>query len=622
MRIVLGLSALLLFLSACGGSTCATDADCGLPAVCGDERRCVVPEARADGEPCSDDRHCAGGACVISAGAGTCATTCADATECPSARCGPTTDDVQLRFTCGAVSGDRFYAERCTSDGDCRTGLCHDGRCVTPCGTCPSGFECQPATVTRMGHSLDHGVCTWWPVQPVVELGPAVTTASAPASLSFDLPAGADAFTLVLEEADGQVPEVTKLVAPDGRVFIGNTSDAGVDLARCASGSGGATVLVPGSDLEIARPTPGRWTMDVTTYDATGFPLTLTPVAGHVDRVAAVLKRAERGGLVDVTIQMAPEVGYSVADGGGTWVQALLARFEELTRAKAGVSVGQVRLASLPPDAGVTVSTLADSRALWAKFSQGAVASRPINVMVVKELSFAGGVSGGTPGAPGVYGRPGSGITIAPLASGPQATGTLMAHEVLHWLGLFHTSDEFFGGDLVSDTPECADPTGSNCPDVRNLMFPYFPTRDPLTLTAGQAKVLEGSPWVYRWRHPFACGVDDVIGLGGGGWAAGTTAGAPATHTASCGGAGGERVHLVRLEAAATKLEATATGSGFSPVLSVRRGDCDGMELACAEADGGVATISIDAPAAGAYFVWVDSTADGGAYELDVQVTP
>lgn len=627
MRLLLGLSALLLALSGCGNATCATDADCALPAVCGSEGRCVVPEARADGEPCSDDRHCSGGACVFSAGAGACATACEDGAGCPGGRCALINDaraeGARLRFTCGAVSGDRFFAERCVGDADCRTGLCHDGRCVTPCGACPADFECQPATLTRAGRSLDHGVCTWWPIQPVVELGPAVTTDAAPTTLSFELPADYAAFTLVLEDFDDRVPAVTRLVAPDGRVFLGNAPDAGPgDLARCASGVGGATVLVPGSDVPEARALPGRWTLDLVTYEPAGFPVTATRMAGRIERVAAVLKRPERGGVVDLTVRMAPEVGYSVADGGGTWVKALLARFEDLTRTKLGVSVGQVRLESLPPDAGVTVATLADSRALWARYGEGGVAARPINVMIVKDLTFAGGVSGGTPGAPGVYGRPGSGITLAPLGSGPQATGTLMTHEVLHWLGLFHSSDEFFGGDLVSDTPVCANPAGGGCPDARNLMFPYFPTGNPLTVTPGQQRVLEGSPWVYRWRHPGACGAHDVTALFGGGWTSGTTSGAPATLSASCGGAGSERVHLVRLESGAAKLEATATGAGFPPVVSVRRASCDGPELACAAADGGVATASVDTASAGAYFVVVDSAADGGSYELEVTVTP
>jgi hypothetical protein len=244
--------------------------------------------------------------------------------------------------------------------------------------------------------------------------------------------------------------------------------------------------------------------------------------------------------------------------------------------------------------------------------------------MVVKDLTFAGGVTGALPGPPGVYGRPSSGLTLAPLASGPQATGTLLAHEVLHYLGLFHTSDEFLGGDLITDTPECANPAGSSCPDARNLMFPYFPTRDPLTLSEGQQKVLEGSPWVYRWLRPGACGDHEVVDVGPAGFVAGSSAGAPAMLLGTCGGSGSEQVHLLRLEAKATKLVANVTASGFSPVLYLRRGDCDasGAEVACTAADGGTASVAVDNPEAGAFFVVVDAPADGGSYQLHVTVTP
>lgn len=618
----------LVVLTGCE-ATCTSDAECAAPAVCGSEGKCLVPVAGPDGAACSDDRHCAGGACLFSAEGGRCATACASAADCPTGRCAlavdTRADTSRLRLTCGPGQGDRFYAETCADDGQCRSGVCHDGRCTSPCGTCPADFDCQPTTLTRLGRSLDHGVCTWWPVQPVIELGPAATTDAAPTVLSFELPAGVGAFTLVLEDFEDRVPAVTRLTGPDGTVFIGNPADGGVrDLARCASGPGQATVLVPGSDEARATPGPGRYTLEVVTYEPMGFPVMSQRVAGRVERVAAVFKRPTRGGVVDVKLKLAPEVGYSVADGGGTWVRALLTRFEEVTRDKLGVALGQVQMELLPPDAGVVVSTAAQSRALWTQYSEGAPTARPVNVMVVDSLTFAGGISGGNPGAPGVYGRPASGVTLEPLASGPQATGVLMAHEVLHYLGLFHTSDEYFGADLISDTPECANPAGSGCADARNLMFPYFPTREPLSLSAGQVKVLEGSPWVYRWLHPGACGAHDVVGLGAAHYASGSTVGAPAVLTGACGGSGGEQVHLLRLEGAATKLEASVSGSGFSPVLYLRRADCDasGTEVACVPADGGVAAAAIDNPTAGAYFVVVDSLADGGAYALDVTVTP
>jgi len=619
----------LAVLAACGETpTCTRDSDCALPALCsGAKKTCEAPAPVADGQPCAHDQHCTGLACVFSADGGRCATACDDVADCASGRCAPTVDDrpsgKQLRLTCTATSGDRYYAEPCGGDTECRTGLCHDGRCSSACGTCPTEFACQPATVARAGVSLDHGVCTWWPVQPELELGPVDTSPAAPTSLTFELPAGFDAFTLVLEDAEDLVPAVTSLVAPDGTVLLGNPRppDAGsVDLARCSSSPGTATVLVPGTDAPRGAAKPGRYRLEVVAYEAMGYPLAPVRATGRLERVAAVLKRAAPGGLVDLHIHMAPEVGYSVADGGGTWIRGVLTRFDELARQKLGAALGQVRMDLLPPDAGASVSSTAQNRVLWEAYSVGAPASRPINVMIVKELTFAGGVAGGVPGAPGVYGRPGSGVTLAPLASGPTSTGVLLAHEVFHYLGLFHSSDGFLGPDLITDTPGCGDPSGAGCPDARNLMFPYFPTREPLELSAGQRRVLSGTAWLYRWLHPGACGAHDVVGLTAVPFASGNTVGAPATVTASCGGGGGQRVHLLRLDAPGN-VAATVTGDGFSPVVSLRRATCDGPEVACAAASANVATVSVDDAGAGAWFVVVDSVADGGAFTLDVAVT-
>ncbi|MCC6334521.1 MAG: hypothetical protein IT380_11105 [Myxococcales bacterium] len=631
MRLWLVLPAALLAASGCGEKSCTSEADCQLPAVCGPDGRCAAPPPAADGVACRHDAHCQGGACLFTDGAGLCATACQSASDCTSGRCAVATDaraeGSRLRLACTAVTGDRYAAETCTGDGQCRSGICHDGHCSSPCGTCPTEFECQPATLSRAGLSLDHGVCTWWPVQPELELGAFDTPAATAASASFELPPGFDAFTLVLEDAENLVPVVTRLVGPDGTVLIGNPqpADAGsLDLARCSSSPGTATVLVPGTDDPRGAARPGRYQLEFVTYQAAGFPLMPTRASGRVERLAAALKRRAPGGVVDVWIHMAPEVGYSVADGGGTWVRTLLSRFDAVARDKLGVALGQVRMDLLPLDAGVTIDSSTESRALWAAYSVGAPASRMINVMVVDELTFAGGLAGGVPGAPGVYGRPGSGITLAPLGSGPASTGVLLAHEVSHYLGLFHSTDGFLGPDLIRDTPECDDPSASGCPDARNLMFPFFPTGEPLAITDGQRGVLEGSAWLYRWLHPGACGTHDVVGLTRVPFATGTTVGAPATLSATCGGGGGpERVHLLRLEATATRLEATVTGNGFTPVLSLRQAECGGTEGACTVAGGsGTATAGVDNPAAGAWFIVVDSDADAGSYQLEVTVTP
>lgn len=610
---------------------CARDADCQLPLLCGGDGRCVAPAPRADREPCQDDLHCQGAVCLFAPEGGRCATGCEDPAGCPSGRCALATDarasGDRLRLVCGPAQGDRFFGERCATDSQCRPGLCHQGHCTSACGACPTDFACQPATLARSPLSLDHGVCSWWPVQPVLELGEVPTPAAAPALLSLELPPGYGAFTLVLEDFDGLVPAVTRLTGPDGTVFIGaaRQSDGGsADLARGSSAPGTATALVPGSELARAALVPGRYVLEVVTYAAAGYPLSPQRADGRIERAAAVLERPAPGGLVDLSLHLAPEVGYSVADGGGTWVRTVLDTFDQVARAKLGVALGEVRLELLPPDAGARVSSAAEARALMAAHARGEPTARLVNVMVVQSLSFAGGFSGGLPGAPGVYLRPGAGVAVEPLASGPASTGVLVAHEVLHYLGLFHTSDEFVGPDLVSDTPSCANPAVAGCPDARNLLFPYFPTREPLELTEGQARVLAGSPWLYQRLHPGACGAHDVVGLAPARYASGSTLGAPAVLSGSCGGAGGERVHLLRLDAPAARLEVSARGTGFRPVVYLRRAECDGRgeERACVVSDGGTVVASAADAGAGAWFVVVDSQGDGGRYVVDVTVTP
>lgn len=104
-----------------------------------------------------------------------------------------------------------------------------------------------------------------------------------------------------------------------------------------------------------------------------------------------------------------------------------------------------------------------------------------------------GGIAGGIPGAPFVRGTPGAGVAVATGAflDDPAAFAVLLAHELGHFLGLFHTKEnDLFGGaevyDPISDTPD----------DARaedNLM--YFSPRAETALTDGQGFVLRTAPW-------------------------------------------------------------------------------------------------------------------------------
>jgi len=112
------------------------------------------------------------------------------------------------------------------------------------------------------------------------------------------------------------------------------------------------------------------------------------------------------------------------------------------------------------------------------------------------------GIAGGIPGPLGHQGLPTSAVV---LAAGPhfydgfdsEYFGTTLAHEIGHFLGLFHTSESTGSNwDPLPDTPECTSPSSpSNCGDGTNLMFWTGGPNDPQTsISAEQANVIDNSP--------------------------------------------------------------------------------------------------------------------------------
>jgi len=223
-----------------------------------------------------------------------------------------------------------------------------------------------------------------------------------------------------------------------------------------------------------------------------------------------------------------------------------------------------------------------------------------------------------------------SGI-VARKQSSAGKMGRLLAHELGHFFGLFHTSDSV-APDPISDTPACANPTQANapnCPDFQYVMFPYHMLApEPVQFSKGQALVVRGSPWFYETVYFEACGAGtEAVDLSRSLFASGSTAllsdstAASDVLSASCGGAGQpERVHLLRLEQAGLKtLELEARSDDFDPVLYVLKDSCDGKAsaLSClAGTKGTPLKLSLDAPETGAYYVVVDGVAGSGNYAL------
>jgi hypothetical protein len=142
-------------------------------------------------------------------------------------------------------------------------------------------------------------------------------------------------------------------------------------------------------------------------------------------------------------------------------------------------------------------------------FRLSAGAGRPsLSLFFVRQAGMALGVSGGIPGPAPMHGTAASGIAIAAdfLDLPGVELGQVLAHEVGHHLGLFHTT-EILGVVIepIEDTPECrvendADGDGmvsdSECRDAGadNLMFWAGSGEE---LTADQRRVVHRSPAAY-----------------------------------------------------------------------------------------------------------------------------
>lgn len=117
-----------------------------------------------------------------------------------------------------------------------------------------------------------------------------------------------------------------------------------------------------------------------------------------------------------------------------------------------------------------------------------------VQSFMIDDIPGLVGFSGALPGAPGLSGHGMQGLTFASFMLGTDniMLGTIIAHEIGHFLGLRHTTEVLHNQDTplakqyqqrtgttdpLMDTPECADLLANPyaCPDASNLMFPLTP---------------------------------------------------------------------------------------------------------------------------------------------------
>lgn len=651
----------LLMVAACGEApqdrtSCESDSDCQLPAVCNTAGVCAAPTPVENGKPCKHDDHCIGGVCAgPDLASARCYKGCDNVDECKrtescapiaglptsgrdagasgaldgASDAGARAGSGRLRLVCRTAKvGGLPLGDKCSQDSECFSRLCDSGRCTQPCErcadasgcNCPLQLDCKKATIRRLSSSLEHGFCRPALVGQI-ELGGIDTPLTGSAPLTFQVPAGVRSFAVIAEDKNDLRVAIRELKSPKGKTLVDVDKPAN-PLGRGYPYIGTATALVPGSDDAQAKVVAGRYTLRLGTYDPKRLDK-LVPRAGRIERVAVVYGRRRQPGLLDLQLHFSPATGLRAATASkSSYVKQMLSTMRTIYRKLFGVTLGEVRYSDLTSSEDV-VADGSKARQICRTYSKPGPNQLSINVFIVDDLRFTDGFSGGIPGAPGSYRRPGSGIVVNQQSSAT-TMGVLLAHEVGHFLGLWHTSEKDGKRfDTISDTQQCSAGTASSkCPDRNNLMYHTFPTSN-ISLTLGQWTVARGSPWLYQRELPLACadGALDLTDITTSRFAGGDAPRTPSRLEGSCGDtSGGERVHLVKLAKAAASLSITARGTDFAPVVYVLRGGCEKSvsELRCAK--GAIKQnikIAIDKPVAGDYYVVVDS-ANGGRYTLSV----
>lgn len=182
-----------------------------------------------------------------------------------------------------------------------------------------------------------------------------------------------------------------------------------------------------------------------------------------------------------------------------------------------GIERGQVSFH--PIDASFLVAETGDTRA--ALMAQANVAApQALHVVLTNRLAYSDGdgllgYSVGLPGAPNTVSTVRSSIAVALYDEEPASNDAVtILHEMGHFVGLMHTTEEDGTTDLLADTPACSLYTGasaggkgsggkgkpSTCEDVDNLMTPAGPLHQTL-VSPSQVRVVRGSP-IYRARRP------------------------------------------------------------------------------------------------------------------------
>jgi hypothetical protein len=331
---------------------------------------------------------------------------------------------------------------------------------------------------------------------------------------------------------DGAHVILERAIAPDGTTLVHDVvpPEFGAELAdehlqfargfpaqvfsrnRVFGSAVNGTFLLPNTPDVLSETRDGTWTLRVSQWnvDTAAEPPTRTPLDRPV-HVVLVARGGDTGaGRIDLNVRFA---GTSLRAADAPDDVTLQTALDVVRDAYAGahIDVREVRYLDHPTAfASVELDAPCEAGELFdlARSARGLDGADGADIFLVDNfVCFIGagvdignaisGIAAGVPGPPFVRGTEHAGVAVRHRDVGDavengREMGVVIAHELAHFLGLYHTREaSFFNAPPIFD--EIADsPDGDDADE--NLMF--FGADENITLSEGQASVLRTSPLV------------------------------------------------------------------------------------------------------------------------------
>ena len=463
---------------------CVANADCPEGSRCefvaGPTRAACLPlppiVRKEDGEPCTTAEECTGGTCLADP-------------DFPSGYC--TTAGCRAEFDCARLQSDN----RCFAvEGE--------NRCYRTCNSaaspCRAGYTCTPSaggSAYCAPTSID--IPEPEPTDPSPFPTVCLSGSTAEMELTFEVAAGSSSFLATAFSSLGTI-DLQTLITPSGR-RVDLDGEASLLTVGESFFRQVVPLYLPQYPAVESLVEAGIYTLGLTSSSRQACVRLLdTPGTGRTLNLRVYLV-----GLSGVTPQTAP------SDPN---LSAMFAEVSTILSA-AGLAVGGITFHTLSArdDASYAIVRSFGEIQRMVKLATAPAVDdqqRSINIFLNRGFAFASGpvlgISAGIPGAAGLYGSEASGLafTVEYLGTsvdgrqgavdGNAYTGLVMAHEIGHYLGLFHVIEVAGGEDPLEDTPNCRGYDAS-CAASLNLMHP-FAWGDNIALSPLQSRVLQLHP--------------------------------------------------------------------------------------------------------------------------------